>query len=257
MSLLLFLFASLGNLWIWKIFSNSIWLGLLLLSSSALLILAVFNKRKLFFYLFLIFFLILFYFQYGNIQKRSLTELNNYSKYLVKQRLNEYPPTYLKIAGKTLWLPLPHWLEQRKETISFYRFLENFSEKVDPNYYFFANHPRQRIGIKEFEKIPYFFLPFFVAGFSFFVSSKISKGKKLLVILVFVFPVLVFSFLGRDGKLGYFIAFPFMVFLIFSGLKFIFLKISSLSTFKRIFIVSTGFVFWLLNMIQIFLYEKF
>ena len=41
----------------------------------------------------------------------------------------------------------------------------NFFESFDFNYYFFANHPLERVGVKETEKFYSWLLPFFILGF--------------------------------------------------------------------------------------------
>ena len=102
----------------------------------------------------------------------SLTLLNNDQIRIKDMRLKSYPPVYLTFDTKTLWIPVAHWFEERKESIAFFRILKNVSETVDLNLYFFANHPRERVGYNEFEKFPYIFIPAFLA----FLTSSTSTA---------------------------------------------------------------------------------
>jgi hypothetical protein len=102
-------------------------------------------------------------------------------------------------------------LMENKLTFMVYRYQKNFFQGFDLNYYFFANHPRERVGIKETEKFSWLFLvPFllglywqlrkkFVLGFAYYfiVLGIISLFESLDRFIFFVFPFFVFSiFLG-------------------------------------------------------------
>jgi len=58
-----------------------------------------------------------------------------------------------------------------------YKFKRNFFTLLDTNYYFFANHPRERPGIKETEKFFWGLLPFFLLG----LFSQLVKKNYLAI----------------------------------------------------------------------------
>ena len=60
----------------------------------------------------------------------------------------------------------------------------NFFESFDPNYYFFANHPLERVGIKETEKLYSWLLPFFIIGC---VSLNLITYGPIVFWVAFVF----------------------------------------------------------------------
>jgi hypothetical protein len=165
---------------------------------------------------FIFLFLLLLFFQWKTTEKTSLTVLTNSDIMVRDMRLNEYPPVKISLVGKTVWIPIAHWLEGRRESIAFYRMLNNFSEVVDPNLYFFANHPRERVGITEFEKFPYLLLPFFVYGLVAIISKR--KFNKNLKISFFA-PILLLTFIGNKNNLGPFSLFPFIVVVCTLGLN--------------------------------------
>jgi hypothetical protein len=87
---------------------------------------------------------------------------------------------------------LAHWLEQRPETLSLYRIQSNLKEVLSPNYYFFANHPNERVGVREHEKFPYLLLPFFILGL---FSLDYRKNKAVIAFFIFA-PILLVALAG-------------------------------------------------------------
>ena len=191
--------ALLANLWIYKILFANFFLGALVVLST------IFLKKN--FNLLLLTFIPIFLFQIVTTQKSSLTEIANDDRRLIDLRLRAYPSKYLRVG---------HWLEERKESIAGTRIIRNLFENLDPNLYFFAGSPRQRVGIKEFEKFPYVFLPFFLIGF---VTILDLKDKNKILFISLLIPLLLLSIIGNQNKLGPFSLFPFMVLTISSGLK--------------------------------------
>lgn len=187
-----------ANLWIYKIFAVNFILGILLLLTTVFLV-----KRSKFFLLLL--FLILV-FQVQTTSKTSLTAISNDDRRVVDLRLRSYPPKFLRLG---------YWLEERKESILFNRIATNFFENIDPNLYFFANSPRQRVGTREFEKFPYILLPFFLLSLFDFVSKK----NKLLWLISFLVPITTISIIGNKNNLGPFSFFPFFAVSIYEGLN--------------------------------------
>ena len=202
-------FVLLANFWIWRILFNSVPLGLLVLASSIFLYLSFKRSSKKYFFAFLVFFSLLLVFQWKTTSEESLVELSNDEQRVQQMRLKEYPPIRISIA---------HWFENREESIAFFRILENFSETIDPNLYFFANHPRERVGINEFEKFPYIFLPLFFYG----LVLSVAERRKLVLGMSFILPVVLISIIGHKNQLGPFSLFPFLAVSITHGLELLF-----------------------------------
>ncbi len=205
----------LANFWIWRILFNSIPLGLLVLVSSIFLYLSFKRSSKKHFFTFLVLFSLLLISQWKTTSEESLVELSNDEQRVQQMRLKEYPLVFFKIGRKTVWIPLAHWFEGREESIAFFRILENFSETIDPNLYFFANHPRERVGINEFKKFPYIFLPLFFYG----LVLSITERRKLVLGISFILPVVLISIIGHKNQFGPFSLFPFLVVLTIHGLE--------------------------------------
>lgn len=188
----------LANSWIYKIISVNFLIGISVIVTTAFL----YKNSK---YSFL-FFLPLLFFQITTTQKSSLTNIANDDRRLIDLRLRAYPSKVLRVG---------YWLEERKESIALSRISRNLFENFDPNLYFFANHPRERVGIKEFEKFHFIFLPFFLAG----LFSLIKTGQRALPVLSFLIPLSVLSFIGNQNILGSFSVFPFFAVCIATGVK--------------------------------------
>ncbi|MCK4588303.1 hypothetical protein KAT60_00615 [Candidatus Woesebacteria bacterium] len=214
----IFVFVLLGNFWIWKILFYSAPLGLLVLASSVFLYLSFKRSLKKYFFAFLVLFSLLLVFQWKTTSEESLVELSNDEQRVQQMRLKEYPPVFFKIGEKTAWIPLAHWFEGREESIAFFRILENFSETIDPNLYFFANHPRERVGVNEFKKFPYIFLPLFFYG----LVLSVTERRKLALGVSFILPVFLVSIIGHKNQLGPFSLFPFLVVSAVHGLELLF-----------------------------------
>ena len=200
------------------------------------------ENKKFYFYISTVLFSLLLFFQWKTSFITSLTYRNDNEKVIQQEWLKAYPPIYIKIDGKTIWIPIAHWLEQRKEFLVFYKLEENFSEVVDPNLFFFTNHPRERVGVREFEKFPYILLPIFIVGlFSI-------KKKNLKDVLLGLSPVVLISFIGNSNPMGPFALFPFFAAIISIGLAPNFSKKQFLIPFVALFI---------LVFIQSFAYAKY
>ena len=208
-----FLLVLFGNLWIWRILTTNILIGLAVVFSSYLLYKSVRSQKLEKFLLF--FFLILLIFQYTKTRVSPLTYLNEQEKVLQLQRLNEHPPVKLRLGPKTFWIPLAHWLEERPEVISLYRIQNNLTDVLSPNLYFFANHPNERVGIKEDEKFPYILLPFFVIGL---LGLNWRKNLTALALSVFA-PILLYALIGTQIAQEPILMFPFLTLALINGLE--------------------------------------
>lgn len=202
-----------------------------------------------FLYIFLASVLILVLFQINTTNLQDLSYLNNDEQRVQHMRLNEYPPVKISLFGKTVWVPIAHWLEERKEMIIFYRLEENFFQAIDPNLYFFSNHPRERVGVNEFEKFLYPLLPFFFVGIYRYV-----KEKQYFLIGTMFFSVIVISIVGFVNALGPFLIFPYISLAIYLGLEHVYVRIQKWSIVNKVVAVSTFLLLYGLSFVQILTY---
>ena len=204
LGLILLFLILFGNFWIWKAFSFNFPIFILLLGASVLAYRFINGKGKLLGFLFLL--LLIVFSQWKTTTPTSLTVLLNDDIRLRDQRLKEYPPVFIKVGSKTIWIPVAHWFEGRKETIAVFRLANNLSEVIDPNLYFFANHPRERVGVSEFEKFPFILFPFFFVGIITTVGARRSRNYFLSLVVI----ILLLSLFGNKNELGPFAIFPYI-----------------------------------------------
>ncbi len=196
--------ALLANLWIYKILFANFFLAVLAVLCTILLHNSIERHKKT--KLYLLVFILLLLFQITTTKKVSLTSIANDDRRLIDLRLRAYPPQLLRVG---------HWLEERKESVMVARITRNLFENLDPNLYFFANHPRERVGVREFEKFPYIFLPFFLIGLVK-ILQKLDKHKILLI--SFLIPLILLSLIGNQNEFGPLALFPFFAVTISLGL---------------------------------------
>ena len=207
-----------------------------LVLSSVILIKSLTNKRLYFLSIIFIFGLLALQITSSNIV--NLTELTNDQIRVRDTRLNEYPP---------INIPIAYWMEAKPVTIALTRIRQNLFEQLDPNLYFFAGHPRERVGGAEFEHFPYFLFPFFLAGIV--VASK--KHKFLIGVTLAV--ILITSLFGINNKAGNFALFPLLVVFIYLGLV---EGIVSISGFKyKNAVFGASLLIYILILIQTIMYE--
>lgn len=227
------------NLWIWRILSINLFLGLILISITLCLSVLLVKPNKKLTGILAILGVLLLILQWTTTKSVSLTDLSNDQIRVRDMRLREYPPIY--------FLPIAHWFEGRRESIAFFRLLDNFSQAVDPNLYFFANHPRERVGVKEFEKFPYVFLPAFVIGILI-----LAERKKKVFLLSLLLPFTVLTLKGSDNPLGPFTLFPAVAVAIATGMKFFYDGLGK----KRV-IILISLILILAVFIQTLAYDRF
>lgn len=202
---ILFIFLLLLNSWIYKIFSVSSPIALSVIFITFILFIFTEDiKSKYLLFLSFLGILLLSFIQFKYTKAQDLTSFSNDQIRVRDMRLREYP---------IYRLPIGYWLEQRKESVAYFRLKSNLAESLDTNLYFFANHPRSRVGVNEFEKFHYLFLPFFVLG----IFSEIQKRKFLEFIFLFFIPVLVLTILGNRSEFGPILLFPFFAINIYYG----------------------------------------
>jgi hypothetical protein len=245
----IFLIISLfGNLWIWRILNHSIFIGLLVITATLILVLKPAIKGRNLKIIFLAIITLISSYQILNTDIRSLTGLINDDIRLRDYRLEAYPRIGISIIDNKIWVPAAHWFEGRKEPLVFFRVLENMSETVDPNLYFFANHPRERVGVNEFEAFPYTLLPVFIFGALSMFTKKNTFGTKISLIV----PIAITSVIGSRNPLGNLLMFPFIVVCLFQGLLLIKIKIDNLR-FSKVYLL-IGAAIYSLVLIQTAIY---
>jgi len=238
------------NLWVWKIFTSDVILGLALILTSIFFWLAFQNYRR-YRYIFFIFFIVLLFLQWQTTNKTPLTILDNDEQRLQQVRLRAHPPVNVKIGSKTIWVPTGNWFELRKESIAFYKIKNNFSEIVDLNLFFFANHPRERVGVNEFEKYPYILLPAFLIGL--FSVRKL----KLLILIAGFSPLLLIAIIGNSNPFGPFSLFPFISAVTALGLEKFHKRILVLPKSLKNLALGSSIIALILIFVQIVAYAKY
>jgi len=151
-----------------------------------------------------VFVVVLCFIQLNHTKRADLYSISNDQKRLQDLRLSAYPPTRLPVA---------YWLEAKPVSVAVTRLQSNFFEAMDINLYFFASHPSERVGVKEFEKFPYILLPAFIIG----AIAQFNRKKAVLAI-AFLVPVFFVTRYGIDANGSAFALFPFVSYSIYLGL---------------------------------------
>lgn len=177
--------------WIKEIFLRNLFLSFILLFCSVFLLCSYFKKKRIFYLLFFLSFFILVVFQFKTTNLQEGYKLLPVEVDLQIKRMNQFPPGLAKLG---------YFLEYKKETLIFNKFLNNFFEILDFRLYF-GNY------------FTFFSIPFFFAGIFYFFRSL----KKLLM-LAFISSLVLLSILGKNGLFGPFLFFPYFVLFIVIGL---------------------------------------
>lgn len=134
-------------------------------------------------------------------------------------KLNERHFYYSEYLGKLYENKVSTYIYNLLPTL--YKFEKNVFSSLDLNLYFFASHPRERVGIEEFKKYPYLFTPFFLIGYVFLI---IKKTKIVLIYLVTA--ALINGFISPNYKLGPVLFFPLINMFIAFGIVIAFSKVA-------------------------------
>lgn len=196
---------SLANYWIWRVFSHSYLLAL------GLVLLSIFLAFRLKF-LTIIIFIIMSIFLIKNNFDTNL----KYISPLENDRLVHRYEYYAEVLGKLYRNRVGLYFHYKLSPYVF-KYQTNLSYNLDPNLYFFANHPRERGGGIEFAKFPGIFLPVFIIGMIFLLSEGFS-----FLVFYFIVAELVSAFIFSGYDLGPILIFPFVVTVIFLGLSKVF-----------------------------------
>ena len=102
--------------------------------------------------------------------------------YAVNPSWTEAESSFEKMVAKIAW---------NKPAMALDKFVKNSSLLLDPNFYFFGEHPRERLEPKAREKLPVIYLPLLLLG--------LWRVKKWFII--FLTSVLIFALLGLTNNL--------------------------------------------------------
>lgn len=205
----LLIITTLANSWIWKIAGTNFLLFLILSLAPVFFYLS--SKKVLFRFISILLLIIIAFFQWQTTISQSLVLLDNDEQRIHQMRLNFYNPSqhYIRVLFKRL--NLKEFLEGDFNTV-FSRVQRNFFETIDPNVYFFAGHPRERVWASDFEKFPFILVLPFLLGL-----YQIILKKDWLLILTTLLSIILLSSIGHKNPVGPFLLFPFIVISIFYG----------------------------------------
>jgi len=218
----LFLIVILGNNWIWKIIESNFWLGMVVVMACILLFLEILPRWGHSIYNFngmltsrwlalVVLMMVLMWQQWVMTNRVSLNDVSAEERFMRQDRVGYYPE-FFRRAGV--------WWELRPEMVGARKVGENFFQAVDLNYYFFANHPREVVGVPIVEKFPFIFLPLFLIGLAQLMKfRKMSIKFWWLTGWGFVFPIGFLSMIGHDNPLGPVVMFPGMVAVTYLGME--------------------------------------
>ena len=168
--IILFLIICLANAWIWRILGHNPLLGLSLIVLSFLL---TFNLK----FSTIILFGILSVFLLKNTFDTNLLYISPLDNDRVEHRHEYYAVELGRVYRNRITINMNYRVAPYVS-----RYLKNMAYNLDPNLYFFANHPRERIIAVEFEKFSFLFLPFFVIGL-----TALFSGTFVFLIFLFYF----------------------------------------------------------------------
>jgi len=200
----LFLFLIFANFWIWQLFQEKNFLTIVFLIVISFLFycfLAIKNRiRKTYLPLTLLLIIFLSVSILYFAKSKTVFSFDYEEVFLINQRRTFYPKQTARIF-------------ENKATYVLEKYSKNIFQGLDLNYYFFANNPRERAGIKEVDKFPWVLLPFFLFG----LYRQIQK-RIYYTITYFLSVIFVGSLFVEIDKI-FLLSFPFFVFSIFLGLQ--------------------------------------
>lgn len=210
MNILSIVFILITSSWSWELFSFNKYLLLIICSSSILLYLSVIRSSKKILYIFCLTLIPILIIQWKTTKNAGLNYMNATDEQLFATRRYE-----LSMVNPNLGRYL-----ENKPLYIFHKFEQNLLRTMDLNLYFFGSHPRERSGIKEFEKFSFLFLPFFILGL-----LKLVKSSPWQLSISFLIPLLGLSIIGQDNPVGPFSLFPFFSVIITIGISLFMKKI--------------------------------
>lgn len=211
-SFLIILFCVIfGNYWIWKILNNNIFFGITAIIITFILGYSFKNK-------------------YLDIKLATVCLLlvtflsfSLFNSQFDKKIISNTPEDILLLNYRHNYLADElGWLFQNKLTLIFFKnvsrqlhqFQRNLFDNLDQNLYFFANHPRERAGVGEFEKYPFILMPFFILGLLFII-----KNRNTLLSIYILIIVILSALIKPSYQLGPVLFFPLITLLIALGIN--------------------------------------
>lgn len=135
-----------------------------------------------------------------NPPKKTILDFRETELGLLNQRRSFYPSNFL---GKLL---------ENKFGVYSSHYLTNISYGLDINFYFFASHPRERLGYTEFQRLPVWLLPFFLFG----IFTQLKRHHYVLTVYYFTSLFIVSFFVPFDNYA--YVLYPFFILSSFSWL---------------------------------------
>ena len=169
--ILIHLFVIILTPWWWIIIRRDLLSGLLVFILSFVVFQYFFkNKSRILLLLLLSLTAILFIISTEKAFDESILRVSA----LDIQQYNRRHEFYANSLGKiyTNRLSLAYFKEYN---LPLYKLQRNFFGNLDFNLYFFNSHPRERIGIEEFNKYLPIFLPFFLVGFLYSIYRPLHN----------------------------------------------------------------------------------
>jgi hypothetical protein len=195
-----------ANPWIWKIFTHAPLMAL------ALILLSIFLIFRIKF-LAILFFIVLSIFLIKTNFNSNIFHPSSIEMVVLRNRFNIYAQSLGQIYRNRFGLYFHYTIAP-----PIAKFYTNLGYNMDPNLYFFANHPRERATASEFEKFSFLLLPVFILG-----AITIFSGRHIFLIVYCIFSLLVSAIISPGFELGPILIFPFIVAMLYLG----FLKIST------------------------------
>lgn len=216
---LLFFLILFGNYWIWSIFLTNNLIFICLVTASIVFYLFFTKQQKKYVYIFFVLFLVLLFLQARTTTSNNLKDITNDEQRVQTQRKNLYHSRFHIIRLLFFKFPLVEFFEGDL-AVATKKIQVHFFETFEPNVYFFAGHPRERIWANESYKFPFvLIIPFVIGVFG------ILNRRFFYFHLFFLISAIALGFTGHLNPMGPFIAFPFLVFLIYFGVNFLLLTL--------------------------------
>lgn len=201
------------NSWIYRIFQTNILVFFGVLITSIFFYASLNNKKVIFKICVVMGLLILVIFQIQTTEIRSLTELTNDEQRVQTIRMKSYQSEVHLIRLLFYRVNLIDFFEKDFGVFGF-RIQKNFFETIDPNIYFFAGHPRERIEGSDFPKFPFVYIFLFLIG-----GYSLIKRKNFFILSYLIIILILFSYIGHKNSLGPFLLLPFFVITISLGIN--------------------------------------
>ena len=197
------------NPWWWIIIRRNFLTGLLVFVLSLVVFQYFFkSKSRILLLLFLSLTAILFFISVGKAFDESILRASA----LDIQQYNKRHEFYANSLGKiyTNRFSLAYFKEYN---LPLYKLQRNFFANLDPNLYFFSSHPRERVGVEEFNKYLPVFLPFFLIGALYSIYILLPN------LLIYTISIsLLSSIISSKYSLGPVLFFPLVNYLITIGI---------------------------------------